>query len=520
MKKLLLTFFAVLLIASLTACGSGTASSSKGSKEGGSITIAVSGDPDVLNPNYASDRVTLTIQQALFAPLFYISGRKVIPALADKLTVSKDQKTYKLILKKNLKWQDGKPLTAKDVVFTINTILDPKQNSDLRGNFVFNNEPVKAVALDNQTVQFTLPTVAPSFQLNLEQLFPIPQHVFANESNLQKSTKNNHPIGSGPYQFVTYKPGQYVELKRFDGYYAGKPHLDKVVFQIAKDQNAANLGLQNGSIQLKAIQPEDVANVTGKGNVDVVSYPEYRLNYATFNENVPAFKNKTFRQAISYALNREDIIKSAYGSNKYAVPASSIFTSDVKFQDTNVQTYPYNLTKAKQLLDQSKVDKKKPFTILYLNNNKAQESIALYFQQQFKKIGLNLQLKPTDPAAFTNIELDRKSTADGILLNGYIMGPEADTYKMLFQSASQYNYANYHNAALDKVWDTASVETNQTKRFAEYDQIQKQLADDAVLYPISYDDALFAISKNYGGIDAAKPQPVTILRDLSKLYLK
>ncbi|MDN3954841.1 ABC transporter substrate-binding protein [Sporolactobacillus laevolacticus] len=520
MRKLIITFFVVIMIAALTACGSNNAAPSKKSKDGGSITLAVPADPLVLNPNYASDRVTLTIQQALFAPLFYINGRNVTPALAEKLTVSKDQKTYELTLKKNLKWHDGKALTAKDVVFTLNSILDKKQNSDLRGNFVFNNKPVKAVALDNQTVKFTLPEVAPSFQLNLEQLYPIPQHVFANESNLQKSTKNNHPIGSGPYQFVTYKSGQYVELKKFNDFFGGKPHLDKVIFRVAKDQNAANLGLQNGSIQLKAIQPADVANVTGKGNVDVVSYPEYRLNYATFNENVPAFKNKTFRQAISYALNREDIIKSAYGSNKYAIPASSIFTADVKFQNKNVQTYPYDLAKAKQLLDQSKVDKKQQLTILYLNNNKAQESIALYFQQQFKKIGLNLQLKPTDPAAWGNYALNRKSTAYGILLNGYIMGPEADTYKVLFQSTSPYNYANYHNAKLDKVWDAASVETDQAKRSADYDQIQNKIADDAVLYPISYDDALFAISKKYGGIKEAKPQPVTILRDLSKLYLK
>jgi peptide/nickel transport system substrate-binding protein len=100
------------------------------------------------------------------------------------------------------------------------------------------------------------------------------------------------------------------------------------------------------------------------------------------------------------------------------------------------------------------------------------------------------------------------------------MGPEADTYKVLFQSTSPYNYANYHNAKLDKAWDAASVETDQAKRSADYDQIQNTIADDAVLYPISYDDALFAISKKYGGIKEAKPQPVTILRDLSKLYLK
>ncbi|WP_100486999.1 ABC transporter substrate-binding protein [Sporolactobacillus pectinivorans] len=519
MKKSLVVLLALIFILTLSACGSNNTASNN-SKNGGSLTVAVPGDPLVLNPNYASDRVTLTIQQALYSPLFYINGRNVTPALADKLTASKDQLKYTLILKKNLKWSDGTPLTADDIVFTLNSILDTKQNSDLRGNFVFNNEPVKVAAINKNTVVFTLPTVAPAFPLSLEQLYPIPQHVFKNEGDLQKSTKNNHPVGSGPFRFVTYKSGQYVETQRNNYYFGGKAHLDKVIFQITKDQNAANLALENGSIQLKAIQPADVKNVTSRGNTEVISYPEYRLNYAVFNENVPAFKNKTFRQALSYALNREDVIKSAYGSSKYGVPASSIFTSDVKFQDTNVQAYPYNLTKARQLLGKSKVDTKQPLSIIYLNNNPAQESIALYFQQQFKKIGLNLQLKPTDPTALNNITLDRNSKAYGILLNGYIMGPEADVYKVLYQSDSPYNYANYHNSKLDKLWNAAAVETNQTKRAAYYDQIQKQIADDAVIYPISYDDAILAINKKFGGIQAAKPQPVTIFRDLSKLYLK
>jgi ABC-type dipeptide transport system, periplasmic component len=520
MRRLFVLLVTILSLSLLAACGSSNTTVNKGGKSGGSITVAVPGDPLVLNPNYASDRVTLTIQQALYSPLFYINGRKVTPALADKLTASKDQLKYTLTLKKNLKWSDGKDLTANDIVFTLNAILDAKQNSDLRGNFVFNNEPVKAAALNKNTVVFTLPTVAPAFQLSLEQLYPIPQHVFQNVSNIQKSTKNNSPVGSGPYKFVTYKSGQYLETTRNNYFFGGKAHLDKVIFRIAKDQNAANLALKNGSVQLKAVQPADVKNITGKGNIQVVSYPEYRLSYAAFNENVPAFKNKVFRQALSYALNRQDVINAAYGSGKYGVPASSIFTADVKFQNTNVQTYPYNLSKAKQLLSQSKVNTKQPLSIIYLNNNPAQESIALYFQQQFKSIGLNLQLKPTDPTALNNITLDRKSKAYGILLNGYIMGPEADVYKVLYQSDSPYNYANYHNANLDKLWNSAAVETNSSKRAVYYNQIQKQIADDAVIYPISYDDALFAINKEYGGISAAKPQPVTIFRDLSKLYLK
>ncbi|KHF17569.1 peptide ABC transporter substrate-binding protein, partial [Vibrio parahaemolyticus] len=89
----------------------------------------------------------------------------------------------------------------------------------------------------------------------IKTFFPIPKHIFEGVENIEKSDKNKNPIGSGPYKFVEYKTGEYVSLERFNDYFDGKPKLDKVTFRITKDQNAANLALQNGEINLKSIQP-------------------------------------------------------------------------------------------------------------------------------------------------------------------------------------------------------------------------------------------------------------------------
>ncbi|MBC1458537.1 ABC transporter substrate-binding protein [Listeria newyorkensis] len=520
MKKSILFVFTLALMLVLAACGgSGSSSdSASGSKDNNSIIIGVPGDPEVVNPLYSSDRVTLTIQQALYAPLFWEYDGK--PALAEKLNVSADNLTYTVTLKDGLKWHDGKPLTADDVVFSVNSIIDEKQNSPFRGSWVFNNKPVKAVAENATTVKFTLPEVAPAFENTLNTFYPIPKHIFEGVADIGKSDKNNEPVGSGPYKFVNYKSGEYYSLEKFDDYFDGKPKLDKVTYRITKDQNAANLALQNGEINLKSIQPAERNKVEKASDVNIITYPENRLSYIAFNQNVAALKSKDLRQAISLTLDRKDLIDAAYGSQEYAKPASSFLTENTKFFTDKVETYNQDITKAKELLARSGYKSSDKLNIIYLNNSKAQESIALYVQEQLKSIGVSIELKPTDPTAMNNITLDRKSDAYSLMLGGYIMGNDPDPYKTLYMSGEPYNYSNYSNPALDKLWNQGAVTADEPKRQSIYEQIQTTIADDAVIYPISYDNAVLAIDKKYQGTKEATPQPVTMFRDLSKLYIK
>lgn len=530
MRKIYLIAILSVLIAVLAACSgddknktdNGDSGNTSGEqKQGGSLTVAVTGDPSVLNPLYTGDRVSLTIQQALFAPLFYTDGGEVEPALAESLTSSEDNLTYTLKLKEGLTWHDGEALNADDIVFTMNSLLDEGQNSSIRGSFVYEGKPVQVSKVDETTVEFALPVIAPAFETALQGLFPIPEHIFAGEADLQKSTKNNTPIGSGPFKFVEYKPSQYMKLERFDGYFAGKAHLDQVVFQIVKDENAAGLALQNGEIHLKTIQPAEVEQVKLTSNVELVTYPEYRLVYMAFNHNIEALQNKKFRQALALTLDREEMIQAAFGSNEFAEPAYSIFTKDVEYLETDLEQHAQDLKKAKQLLEESGIDPSKlKLNMYFASNNKAMEGIALYTQQQFKEIGVDLVLDAGDSSTIFTAAENREGTDYAFLLNGYIMGSEADSYKLLYTSNAAYNYANYKNASLDPLWEKAAVTPNGPERGAIYTDIQKSLAEDIAIYPISYNYNVIALDKRYGGLDEAKPIPVTMVRDLSKIYLK
>ncbi|BBI31368.1 ABC transporter substrate-binding protein [Cohnella abietis] len=490
-------------------------------KDGGNLIIAVGSDPVVLNPLYAGDRVSLTIDQALYAPLFQVNSGKKTFYLADSLTPSADNLTYTLKLKSGLTWHDGEKLTADDVVFTIEKILDEKQNSFLRGNFIIGGKPIQAVKVDETTVDFKLPQVNPAFESTLVQITPIPKHIFENEANIEKSTKNNTPVGSGAFKFKEYKTGEYVTLERFDNYFSGKPHLDSVTYRVAKDTNAANLALQSGEINIKYLDPQDVPTIQATNKFEILPYSEGRLGYVMYNQNSDTglLKKKEVRQALAYALNREELIQVAYTSKEYADPAKSILTPDVLFQTNDVATFDNDAEKAKELLKAAGVKNLK-LRFIVKSGDKAQEAISLYTQQKLKAIGVDVELKSMDASAWVAKFIDQKATDYELAITGYIMSFDPDSYSILYTSDGSSNYSHYANKEVDELFKQGAGEADAAKREAIYKKIQEITADDAAIYPIAYTKTIVAVDKKYGGIEEAVLKPVVIFEDLSKLYLK
>lgn len=488
-------------------------------KSGGSLVIAVGDDPQEINPLYAGDRVTLTIDQSLFAPFFSINNGKKTFVLAESLTQSPDFKTYTLKLRDNLTWHDGQKLTADDVVFTFDKILDESQHSFFRSLFVFNGKPMTVKKVDDRTVDFVLPEVTAAFEGALVQIYPIPKHIYEGEADIEKSAKNQNPVGSGPFKFKEYKPGEYLTLERFDNYFAGKANLDSVTYRIAKDTNAANLALQNGEINLKYIDPQDFEKINSTQKFNVIPYFEGRLAYMVFNQNIDILKKKEVRQAISYAINKKELIEASYLSTDFAEPAASILTPDTLYATQDLEKYDYDAEKAKKLLADAGASNLK-LRLAYINSNKAQTSQALYVQQKLQEVGIDVELQALDPSAFSKKSQDMKNTDYDLSFGGYIMGYEPDAYKSLYVSTEAYNYSHYSSKEFDDLWAKAAVETDATKRGELYKQIQQIAANEALIYPIAYTKSIIAIDKKYGGLEEAVTKPVTMFDDLSKIFVK
>lgn len=215
MRKLLLSAVVVSLALGLAGCDDAKnketntppAAKSDAPKAGGSLIIGItSGDPLAVNPLYASDRTTLTIMQALYAPLYSFNNGKIEWGTAESLTSSADNLSYTLTLKPNLKWQDGQPLTADDVVFTFNKLLDAKQHSFFRSMFTYGDKPVQVSKVDDRTVKFTLPQVSAAFTGTLVQIYPIRSTCSPAKATRKRAAKTMHRSDPGRSSLKSTEP--------------------------------------------------------------------------------------------------------------------------------------------------------------------------------------------------------------------------------------------------------------------------------------------------------------------------
>lgn len=483
---------------------------------GGSMNIAMQDDPKVMNPLYATDRVTLTVNQSLYAPLFYMDNGKKTYALAESAYASKDYKIYFIKLKEGLTWHDGKAITANDIVFTVNQIIDETQDSPFRSQYVFDGQPVKVIKIDELTVKFVLPEAAPSFEGALIYLYPIPKHIYQGEKDIAHSSKNDHPIGSGPFKFKEYSPGEHLTLERFEDYYDGAAYLDTISYLM--DTGTAEQALHEGAVQMSLIDTQDYETLDESGQYNLVTYADGRLEYMVFNMNIPEMTKKEVREAIAYALDKEEMIRISYLSSKFADPASSIFTPDTLYHTSEVRTYDYNPEKSKELLKQADIQDLK-IRLAYVASSNKQMNQALYIQQKLKTVGIEVELKPLEAAVYEKRRLDKNDTDFELSLAGYIMGSDPAGYESIYTSEGVYNDSHAENKDLDTLWERASAEVDPAARQKLYVQIQQKIAKELQVWPIAYTKSVIAVSEGYGGLEDAIPQPIVLFRDLSKIYL-
>lgn len=507
----------------LSGCGSTQTSNDQAKSDSSkqdTFVYGIDGDPgNAVNVITTGDRYGLMEIKALYSPLYMYNGPdKVVYFLAESMTPSADYLSYTAKLRKNVKWSDGQPFIADDVVFTYEQMLKESNGGWARSQLIFDNEPVKVEKVDDYTVKFVLPKVSMGAMELLGNIFIMPKHIYAGETNIENSPKNATPVGTGPYKFKEYKAGQYVKLEKNDNYFLGAPKIQNVIFRIINDPNTAQLALQNGEINALAVQPSDVEKLQGNNKLSVLPYDEGRVGYMAFNLSSKAVQNKDVRQAIAYALNKTEIINASYISDKYAAPAYTFLPNENAFHSNNVEKYDFNLNKSKELLNKAGVSGLK-LKLAYTGNNVAQQKQAAVIQQDLKAAGITVELVGMDSSALTQ-KLKKVHTDFDMYLNGYIMGIDPDTFNSLFVTGESANYMHYSNKELDNLFKQGRVEKDQAKRKEIYENAQKLIADDVAFYPIVENKRILVISSNIDGIKDAGLVPVYTFEDMSKLYFK
>ena len=533
-KKLIAAFLSVTvtLTLSLSGCGKGAApspsntdsvaaatteSTESDEKSSDSISIRVSDDPLNINPLYVTDLNSFTIMQSLYAPYFEIVDGSVYygNGLLQSVTANDDSTEFTLVLKDNLKWHDGEPITADDIVFSSNVVLDEEQAVPY-STYLLDSEgnPGEVSKKDDSTAVINFKVPNTGFLGSLSQLYCIPEHIYKDVKNIGESELNYEPVGSGPYKFVSYNSGQTYTVERFDDYFDTPSNIKTINFKIIKDTNTAIAALQSGDLDAMSISGVDHDTVAGINTVTINNYNSGNVDAIGFNQLNENLAKTEVRQAIAYALNKEELIQFAYTSLDFAQPAYSILTPNTLYYDDSLTKYDNDVQKAKELLSEAGVSNL-DLKLLYSTSSDVNENTAVYIQSKLAEVGITVTLDPEEDSVYKNLIQKENNSDYDLVLQKYELGAEPSLYADIISAGSRSNYSHVNDAELDALWDKGLSISDPVERDKVYKDIQKLINDKQYIYPIDYTNGFFVLSNNYTGFDDFLLQ--TIYYDYSKL---
>ena len=395
-RQAILASAAVALISMLGACssssgGTGANNAPSGAAagtpvRGGTLTVARTADIFTFDPYSTQDDRSIFTELEIYDRLVKLGpdGKSVQPELATAWTVAKDGKSATFDLRSGVKFSDGTPLTADDVVYSLT------RDADQKGSWGFLFTPISKVSkVSEQQIRIDL---SQPFAPLLPALSTFAASIYS-KANAVKFGKaaGEHPLGTGAFALETWQKGTALTLKRNDNYWQqGKPYLDKVVFKVVGDDNARTLQLQSGEVDVAdALAPDQVGGLKDKG-LKVTTVNGSAVTWVIFNEAKKPLDDPKVRLALSYAMDRATVAKNVYFGN--ANPAKSILPGSSLYYSADQQPAVFDLAKAKQLLSESSAPNGFDLPMTIPSGDQASLVTAQLWQASLQKIGVKLKI--------------------------------------------------------------------------------------------------------------------------------
>jgi peptide/nickel transport system substrate-binding protein len=483
----------------------------------GKLVFSLGGEVSVLNPILSTDTSSGAVEGVIFTGMTKINEKlEVIPDLAKSWEVSKDGKIWTFHLRKDVKWHDQYPFTAEDVIFTFNAILNPKVNSVRRSDFIIDGDPVKFRKIDNFTVQAMLPKPFAPFLVH-SGIGILPKHLLEGK-DINTVDFNRKPIGTGPFKFSEWRTGDFVKVVRNMGYYDGSPLLAEIIYRIIPDENATLVALEAGEIDTAGIPAKDYSRVKKLKGINVYEYDQLLYVYLGLNLEKPAFKDKRVRQALAYATNKNQLVSlilKGLGTPAYApsAPVSWAYSDDVP-------KYSYDPEKAKHLLKKAGYEDLE-FTCLVNQGNKEREKAAIILKQQFKKIGVKMNIRVLEWSALLKI-INKPSAPkdfDAVII-GWSLGLDPDAYSIWHSSQypKGFNFIKYNNPEADKLLESGRTTIDRDARKKIYAKLWNIIASDQPYVFLWYPKSVVGVRDRVGGL--SKPGPAGLFVNIEKVFVK
>lgn len=413
------------------------------------------------------------------------------PMLAESWTISPDGRKYTFKLRRNVKWHDGKPFTADDVLFTFGEFL---VDVHPRSKAVF--QRTKVTKVDDFTVDFTLERPFAPLIRSFDTIGApvLPAHIYRG-TDFRKNPANANPVGTGPFRFKEWKRGEYIHLVRNADYWrAGLPYLDDIYYRFIPDSASRALGLESQQFHIATqndLELRDAARLsklpylegTAKGWEwgSPIAWIEMNLRQAPFND-------RRFRQAVMHALDRNQFRDTIFSG--FAKVATGPVHSSSPYYEPGVRQYDFNVAKAEALLDEMGLKKgpngvRTTVKLLGLPYGEVWNRAAESTRQALRRVGIEVVLESTDAAGW----VDRLKNWEFEMIMTFLttLSDPALGVSRTFITENQRkgvpftNEAGYSNAQVDKLFADAASATDDNVRKKLYSDVQKILVEDAAM---------------------------------------
>jgi peptide/nickel transport system substrate-binding protein len=475
----------------------------------------LSAEPSTLNPITSTDAYSGTIDGYIYEPLLKRDEKSLenVPVLAEKWDISPDHLMYTFHLKKNIKWSDGYPFTAKDILYSFDRIRDPKVDAaHLRSYY---QDIAKVEALDDYTVRFHYRI--PYFRaLEFCGGIPVvPSHLFKEGEDFNQHPIGRNPVGTGPYKMLHWDTGKEIALIRNEDYWGEKPALDRIVFKIITEQSVALQVLKQGGLDEMGLRPIQWEKQTGNKRFEEgykkLAYYMPSYSYIGWNSRRPIFSDKRVRRAMTMLVNRELILKKILFGLGTIVDCPFYINSPE--YDKDIKPYPYDPKAALALLKSAGWDYRpgddilqkegKPFEFEFLLSAGSNfgEQIATMLQEDLKQIGISMSIQKLEWAVF--IQRIEEHNFDACTM-GWQLGWETDPYQIWHSSQAVEkgsNFVGFKDAEADKLMDDARKEFDPEKRLRMYYRLQEIIHDEQPYTFLFTIKALVAVSRRFQNVE-------------------
>jgi peptide/nickel transport system substrate-binding protein len=459
-------------------------------KTGGELVIGKDQEAPGLDPAKNPAQAAIRVFDLMYSRLTRLDAQmRPQPDLAEKWDISPDGKTYTFHLRQGVKFHgsNGRELTSADVKYTYERIINPETASIAKSFF----DPIDHIdAPDPYTVTVVLKEPNTPFLVNTAATWAgivAKEVVDANNGDLNKVD-----AGSGPFMLQEWTPDTRTVLVRNPNYYIpGQPSVDKITFQIMPDENARIAALRTGNIQFTVLSAAGYDTLKSDSSVKAVEGPTLSYAYLGMNVGRAPFDKPEVRQAISYAVDRNEIINSVFRGHARATGPVPSAMADWAIDVSSIDTYTPNLDKAKQLMADAGVSDVKT-TMIAMSTLSYQVDAAQVIRSQLLKIGIDAEVEPQEVGVY--VDNWKKKNMD-LMVGGNGSGTNPDrAVCFFFCTDGSANVWNYTNPSVDSDSAEGRTATDQTAAKGVYTDAQKQIIADAPNLFLANQDQFLAYS--------------------------